>query len=664
MQTKWEYIVFCLISIFFAVHSIAQVSSHAAPWNEDFIRHGVPSQAHHTPSSPLSVPIPVPGTIPIGLDGMYQGQSANRGLHNILVDPSHVQNLHAAVTFPLNVTEADTVSGKNFLSQLRVYYLFSSDGGMTWSAPKPIIDVHATSPEMILMRRGADYVPVIAAVRNNADTNNPFSCALYIEQGKPGDGNFTEFLADRKTFRDSIRNIDNPSIALSGDSTKIFMTAGVDNSNAKNPGYIQFGTFALSEDRKSVTWGGWKQGPNHGARGAEDPLGFAFSFSTSVRVSPSGKIGVLWTNRDYGTPDLSTYLSESNDGGATWLATPKTVLTPLSTQQPASPDGHAYVLVTFNTDFWYAGEHAQCVMAGFYYNRDTGSGKGFYIPQSGTITFWNDTMSQAVLLLSKENDTPLGNSVLDGSWLAPWTNTAGGTDPQGLTNLYYPTVARTSDPNVFSIYFNAWQDGGDIEDMSSIGTIGNGMYTSYPYFGIWQTTTIDGGVNFTYPVMVHGNDLTNSSAQQYDYRQIETAPWIPSSPSGELNIHTLFNVDTSAGIIDYAGNPGYDEVTWLSESRQFSGVEQQASQKSLQILNYPNPVTTTTTFPLLLSDAAPVTLEITDMLGRNILRKNYGILGTGKQEIVFNAKSLECGSYGYRFIIGSNRSNGIFTVIR
>jgi hypothetical protein len=346
----------------------------------------------------------------------------------------------------------------------------------------------------------------------------------------------------------------------------------------------------LSEDRKSVTWGGWKQGPNHGARGAEDPLGFAFSFSTSVRVSPSGKIGVLWTNRDYGTPDLSTYLSESNDGGATWLATPKTVLNPLSTQQPASPDGHAYVLVTFNTDFWYAGEHAQCVMAGFYYNRDTGSGKGFYIPQSGTITFWNDTMSQAVLLLSKENDTPLGNSVLDGSWLAPWTNTAGGTDPQGLTNLYCPTVARTSDPNVFSIYFNAWQDGGDIEDMSSIGTIGNGMYTSYPYFGIWQTTTIDGGVNFTYPVMVHGNDLTNSSAQQYDYRQIETAPWIPSSPSGELNIHTLFNVDTSAGIIDYAGNPGYDEVTWLSESRQFSGVEQQASQKSLQILNYPNPL--------------------------------------------------------------------------
>ena len=662
MQKKWQGIIFGVISMFFAVQSNGQVTSTAAPWSEEVFRTGIPSVPRHNVGLPLSVPITFSGTLPIGLDGMYQEQSANRGLHNILVDPDHPQNLHAAVTFALNVTEADTVAGKNFLKQLRVYYLFSSDDGKTWSKPKAIADVHTTNPEMILIKRGTDNIPVIAAVRNNADTNNPYTCALYFEQGKPGDGNFTEFLTDRKTFRDSIRNINNPSIALSGDGTKIYMTAGIDNINKNTPQYVQFGTFTLSEDKKSATWGGWKPGPNHGAKGAEDRLGFAFPWSTSIRVSTSGKIGVTWINRDYGTPDLSVYLSESTDGGATWLATPKTVMTPLSTGQAPDPNGKPYVYVAFNTDFWYAGEHAQCVMSGFYYNRDSGRGKGFYIPQSGTMLYWNDGLSQPVLLLSKENDTPLGSSVIDGSWLSSWTNVANGIDPQGLYNLIYPTVARSSNPNVFSIYFNAWQEG-DIEDMSSIGTIGSGMFISYPYFSIWQTTTLNGGVSFSEAALVRGNDVSNGSEQKYDYRQIETAPWNPDV-AGLLKLHTIYNVDSSAGVIDYLGNPGYDEVTWLFETRQFSGVDARSVMKPLRISNYPNPVNSKTSFQLLLPDAAFVTLDISDMLGRNIMKKDYGILGAGKQEILFDAKNLECGSYLYSFVIGGIRSNGVFTVVR
>ncbi len=662
MQTKLHHITFGVLLILFAMESNAQVSSHAAPWKESFFRSGMATPARHNASLPLSVPIKFSGTIPIGLEGMYQEQSANRGLHNIIVDPDHPQNLHAAVTFALNVTEADTVAGKNFLPQLRVYYLFSSDDGKTWSQPKAIADVHTRTPEMILVKRGTDNIPAIAAVRNNADTNNPYTCALYIEQGKPGDGNFKEILTDRKTFRDSIRNINDPSIALSGDGTKIFMTAGIDNINKNTPQYVQFGTFTLSEDKKNAIWGGWKPGPNPGAKGAEDPLGFAFPWSTSVRVSPSGKLGVVWINRDYGTPDLSVYLSESIDGGATWLTTPKTVMTPLSTGQTPDPNGKPYVYVAFNTDFWYAGEHAQCVTAGFYYNRDSGAGKGFYIPQSGTMLYWNDALSQPVLLMSKENDTPLGSSVIDGSWLSSWTNAANGTDPQGLYNLIYPTVARTSDPKIFSIYFNAWQDG-DIEDMSSIGTIGNGMFISYPYFSIWQTTTKDGGLSFSEASLVRGNDVTNANEQKYDYRQIETAPWNPDA-SGSVKFHTIFNVDSSAGVIDYVGNPGYDEVTWLLETRQFAGVDEKSGVNSLQILNYPNPVNSKTSFPLFLSDAVSVSLEITDIVGRNIMKKNFGILSPGKQEISVDAKYLECGSYLYTLTVGGDHSSGVFTVVR
>jgi hypothetical protein len=221
-------------------------------------RFGGGHSVHSNPAMPLGIPITFSGTVPVSLEDMYQQQFANRGLHNIIVDPDHPQNLHAAITFAQNVTEADTVAGRGFLPQLRVYYIFSSDDGTTWSTPKPIDTGRTSNHEMILIKRGTAWIPAIAAMRDVADTNTPYYCSLYLEQGNPGDGNFKEFRTDRKTFRDSLRNISFPSIALSHDGTKIYMTAGIDNTNAKNPGYIQFGTFTLSEDGKAATWGGWK----------------------------------------------------------------------------------------------------------------------------------------------------------------------------------------------------------------------------------------------------------------------------------------------------------------------------------------------------------------------------------------------------------------------
>jgi hypothetical protein len=503
---------------------------------------------------------------------------------------------------------------------------------------------------------------VIAAVRNNADTANPYFCALYIEQGNPGDGNFAEFLTDRKTFRDSLRNINFPSIALSADGSKIFMTAGIDVNDHRTPQYIQFGTFALSEDKKSATWGGWKAGPNSGTVATADPLGFAFPWSTVVRVSSSGKIGVIWFNRDYGTPDLSTYLSESNDGGATWLATPKTVVGSISTPNSDPTSGETYMLVPFNFELWYAGETAECALSGFYYNRDSAAGKGFYIPQSGSLLFWKDGMALPTLLISKETDSDLGTSVLDGSWLAGWQNVSGGTEPQGAWNLMDPTVARGDNPNVFSIYFSAWQDG-DIEDMSPYGTIGNGNFISYPYFSIWRTTTLDGGATFSEASLVRGNDLSNDNEQKHDYRQIETAPWNPTT-AGLWSIHTIYNVDSSAGTIDYAGNPGYDQVTWLFETSQISKVTKDASPGSVQALNYPNPANSGTTFPLVLSQDAPVTIEVNDLLGREVARSNFGTLPSGKQKVVLDTRSLASGSYPYVLTVGTLRSSGVLSVIK
>ncbi|MFI5264635.1 MAG: hypothetical protein ACHQM6_08980, partial [Candidatus Kapaibacterium sp.] len=265
-----------------------------------------------------------------------------------------------------------------------------------------------------------------------------------------------------------------------------------------------------------------------------------------------------------------------------------------------------------------------------------------------------------VMLLAKANDNDLGASVLDGTFLANWPQ-GSIIDPQGLTNIQYPTVARTSDPNNFAIYFHAWQEG-DAGDMSGIGQIDKGTFSSYPFFGIWRVKTVDGGANFSDPEMIHGNDLNNPNAQTYDYRQIETAPWNPGS-GASVKFHTLFNVDTLAGIMPYSGNPGFDDVTWLFEVTGAAGVAA-LSNADGQVINYPNPFGTKTILPVTLPEASNISLVVTDALGREMDRTNYGILAVGDQQIVFDGTKLHPGSYPYVLRAGDKLSRGVFKVLK
>ncbi|HET9135188.1 MAG TPA: hypothetical protein VFO76_01015 [Candidatus Kapabacteria bacterium] len=645
-----------IFMVLLAVSVQAQSNSRAIPFNDrEFGTYqSKTNQARHVPPAPI---INLPGTTSLGLEGMYQQQFGNRSLHNIVADPDNPKVLHAAITFAKDVTEADTAAGNGFLPQLQVYYLYSADGGTTWSTPKAIDTARTSIPVLILIKRGTEYVPVISAVRNVADTNTPNFCSLYLEQGAPGDGNFKEFRTDRKTFYDSLRNINFPNIALSHDGSKIFMVAGVDNYNPTTPQYIQFSTFTLSEDKKSATWGGWKQGPNAGTVKSENPVGFAFPWSIEVQVSPAGKVGVTWLNRDYAAPDLSTYLSESLDDGATWPATPKTVLAPVETQQPPDPKGKSYYFTAFNTDFWYNGEQAEALLGGFYYNLD--SSAGYYVPASGTIFYWNAAQSTPIDLISKEDDTEFGSSMINGDWLAGWQNVSGGTDIQGLWNVLNPTVARGSNPKAFAVYFNAWQDG-DIQEMAD--QIEDGTFTSYPYFGIWRVTTLDGGVTFSGPDPVRANDLFDDAAPKFDYRGLETMMMNPDYGLG-ASLHIMFNVDTNAGIIDYKGNPGLDEVTWLFQKADWADVKE-SSHSNGSAINYPNPFAEKTSIPLALSEASRVTLEISNQLGQRQIYNDFGILTDNTREITVSVNGLSTGSYPYVLTIGSKKNIGVLNIIK
>ncbi|MBI1803699.1 MAG: T9SS type A sorting domain-containing protein [Ignavibacteriae bacterium] len=77
--------------------------------------------------------------------------------------------------------------------------------------------------------------------------------------------------------------------------------------------------------------------------------------------------------------------------------------------------------------------------------------------------------------------------------------------------------------------------------------------------------------------------------------------------------------------------------------------------------NYPNPFNPTTTIEFELPEAAPVSLIVYDMLGRQVAAiLDNDMLDEGAQEITFNANGLASGVYFYRLLV----NNGQFSDIR
>jgi hypothetical protein len=192
--------------------------------------------------------------------------------------------------------------------------------------------------------------------------------------------------------------------------------------------------------------------------------------------------------------------------------------------------------------------------------------------------------------------------------------------------------------------------------------IGDGTFTSYPYFGIWRATTLDGGLTLSGPDPVRYNDPFDDAAPKFDYRGLETMMMNPDYGLG-ASIHIMFNVDTNAGVIDYKGNPGLDEVTWLFQKADWADVKE-SGHSNESAINYPNPFVEKTTIPLALSEASRVTLEISNQLGQRQIYKDFGTLTDNTREITVSANGLSTGSYPYVLTIGNKKIIGVLNIIK
>jgi len=576
--------------------------------------------------------ISITGASFIGISTKYHVQTNHGGLHNIQVDPSNAQRIHAVVMSVPNVTTADTAGG--VYPNRNIFYVFSNDGGLTWSAPKAVSTVRAGFPDMILYKRGANYVPIIAAHRYVNAGSKDFVCGLYVEQGNPGDGNFKETLADRNaTVIAAQRDILWPSIAVSPDNQTVYMAASLNQTTAEmnsanKPWYpLEIGSFTL-DATGSATWNGWKSGPN----GPNHTEGFTSAGEYVLRVSPSGKLGVAWDNYDFATPDLGLYFAESKDAGATWVSTYKPIW---YTQDSSATSGTGTTTTTVylrpgnGLDMFYDGETIKLITA---ISEDAElTSNDVYVPNSGALGYWDgDTSANRHITILLSRTWPALDTGSFPLWNTPSSSTF---EPQGRTTVQFPTIARSNSSGKWSVLFQGWQK--DLEQVNDT--------LIYPYSGIYEMHTVDNGASWTQAAGVLTND---NSPIHFDYRFPEVSSYNPTSGSN-AGYNILFAADTAAGIWENSGFPGWDEIGWYFKSVGSLSVNQILPTTFTVAQNYPNPFNPSTTIKFTLAKTSNVELTVTDVLGRVVATPLNGQISAGPHAVKFDGGTLASGVYSY-----------------
>lgn len=560
------------------------------------------------------------------------------------VDPSNPKNIHALVMSVPNVTTADTVG--NAYPNRNCFYVFSSDGGVNWTAPEQVSPTRAGFPAMVLRKNAAgQYLPVIALHRYTTSTSTDFITSLYIDTGAPGDGKFVGMDADRSLADGSNGDIIWPSIALSADGSKAYVVSAFSPpTGSSNYDFLQFGIFTLS-DAGPTAWSGWKQGPDDG-----NGDGISTNGEHVLAISQSGILGLAWASYNFNNNERGLYYAESKDEGTTWI-NQKQLWEPVDSVTEIPNASTAAYLIAHGIDLVYEGDVPHIAFSA--YDDQGVEQKDSYYPESGTLGFWTPSTGP-ILLLSKTRV----NALNTGDFLSTWS-AGDSVDIEGDANLEYATLAHPSGGPEWIIYFQAWanQDVALAYDTST-----------YAYFGIYRMVTRDNGATWSLDT-VRSNDLS-SSGQKFDYRYPEVSTFIPNNGT-ELTLPIMFGADTAAGYfgLSSAGKPGWDNMDWYyqSDSLTISGDGVHSSNKALELSdlqNYPNPVGQSCEITYSIPTASSALLTVSDMLGRTVKTLVSGMVGPGEHSIQFNGGDLPNGVYRYTLRVNGESITKSMSLLR
>ncbi len=619
----------------------------------------------YVPYDPINPVVSVAGATYMNVGSMFDLQTNGRGLHNIIFDPSDAMKVHACMMVTTSNDPSDTAT----FDSRRIVYVYSSDGGITWSSPKNVSGTVRTGyPDMLLYKRGNDYVPIIAAHRYAPGSTKTFESAIFVEQGAPGEGNFKEFDCDRKSSDGTDKDLLWPAIAASKDGSKIYMIADFsDQLQATAKDYFEFGTFTMSEDGKTATWDGWKNQPGLGDQSTFS--GYCQSGQHVIRVKSDGTIGVAWINADAPNFDHGLYYVESSDGGATWPATVAPYIPAVVDQENARA-----IAPNSGIDFYYLNDVPNFVWHADMQNSGEEDSDGYYFPYTGQIFFWHPGLTALKCINYNDNQGYIINYVhINGDSIGAEylyqesyfnaANVAQGVDFPHMSSVALPVLAPTDNPQVMGVFYEGIVDG----DQGTIVSRDESEHTAW-YSNLFYQYTTDGGNSWS-DVKPFKVNPTPGDPSSLDYRYPQVPPVSTVASSGS-NFHVMFMADSLPGYFstesDRGNGAGLSLNYWFHQNYVVDGVANpnQPTMAALLGQNYPNPASGSTTIPVSLEHAENVTITIGDMLGREISTVYSGVMTEGYHAISAATLGLAPGIYRYSIKTATQSESRLMTIIQ
>ena len=78
--------------------------------------------------------------------------------------------------------------------------------------------------------------------------------------------------------------------------------------------------------------------------------------------------------------------------------------------------------------------------------------------------------------------------------------------------------------------------------------------------------------------------------------------------------------------------------------------------------NHPNPFSGATTVNFTLARPGRVRLDVFDLLGRQVASQDYGLQPAGPSHVIFHARGLASGLYGYRLRVNEDGGGPMATM--
>lgn len=523
-----------------------------------------------------------------GPETIYDLQS-NGVPQQIWQDPNTPQNIHAVYT--VNLTPTWPAADR------RVYYMFSSDYGATWTdyGPNPTTGTN-----------GFGFVSGLsdgsAIIGGHTDFGSAPTRLQVFADVAPGAGTFTTLDPGSNPFN-SLQNIwgrIQPTSSLTN-PTKFVIMGSINTTSADTVASYNRG---LSVTTSSFS--GYVRDMNIGnaevysfARGSDGRIGLVYVANDNVNLSNTGK----------------AYYTYSTDDGATWTA-PLLIWNP-----PVYLDGLYGVMrgisITYvGTTPKVAFELVGVTTTGTYYP----SGKA-------GIGFWSPDVN--------------GGNAVETPFDSTWSNNGNGGATDVMASISRPSISRSNDGQVLMMAFLVSRS-----DTDAIGS---------HYYDVYLTTSSNGGSNWKFPP----TRLTNNSGPLRDNRFVSLSP-TNDKTGGYYYANLVYQQDSVAGSVTQTP-PAAESLAKQRFIRakldNVIGINQVSNEVPFKFnleQNYPNPFNPVTKIRFSVPKSANITLEVFDVTGKLIatLARNEAVT-PGVKEVEFNAVNLPSGVYFYSIKSGS-----------